>query len=728
MSTIRDVAKAAKVSISTVSNILNNRVNVSDEKYNRVMQAISDLKYSPNFLASNLRTNKFRLVAIVLPELTCINQGTVSAILDTLAEKNYECIICLTHHNPFEETNTLDRLLVMGVAGILLCTCNADNHELFGRTIAQGMPLVFFDSYSEGTEYTTVLYDNRVVCRRLSESILSRHPGKRVPIVTGPQTYLNERDCVLGYREGGLKGETIVVRPTAELAFIDFWNAVSRSSNWPDAAAATNPEIAWAIRRAGAFMGSDIPIFSPTGSDSDGVYTASRNPLLLGQTAAAMLLQYIDSPTFFENRRTVIKSEPITPPHVEPISAKPCKLKALLFDGPTSNALTKTFDAFYRRTGIQVEYELLPYSSLYDRIVVGNSDEDVFMIDYQWLDRLGNDRTLASLDPYLHEGFLNRYSPDILSLFIQPAGTMPDAPRIYTVPVVVNVQLLFYRKDLFNNPAIKRQYYQKFGIELSLPRTWRDFEILAGFFTREQNHESPVPYGTTLQGMDPIFLAEEFFPRQWAFKGRMLSSSGRIILDSIENERALANLKTVWECTPKQEHQEDWSIEARRLIDGNIAMQFTFSTHVPSATSNIMESINLGNIGITDAPGNRPMLGGWYLGINKRSQYPSDAAALISWLAGERNALEHTLLGAFIPRTSVFENIRCRRLFPWIELLQKNIPVAGKREILTGENGPIDNREIDQLLYDAIKKTFTGTTPKQALTTAQEMLKELLSR
>jgi len=731
MATIKDVAELAGVSISTVSNILNNRANVSEDKYQRVMKVINDLKYNPNFLASNLKTNKSRLVAIVLPELTDINRQVISVIFDTLAAHNYICITRLTHHNPIEENNALEELMLIGISGILLYTCNAGNHELFTRILNQKIPLVFFDSYPEGADYTSVLYDNRTLCRRLAEQIQKQHKGQPLAFVVGPQTYLNERDCLMGLKEGGLEGETIIVRLTSDLAFIDFWDAFINVSAQPAVIIATCPETAAAVRRASALTGTDITIYTLGGDAGTDGYMIPRNSLSLGCKAAELLMECIDSPVFFEQRRIVVKStvEHCLQPYTVPARTESLPVKMLLFDGPTATALVKTFEAFYQRSGIKVEYERLDYSSLYERIAAGTDDADIFMLDYQWLDRLCNERFLTPLDPYFNDGFFDDYPPEILSLFYsQTDQASVTAARVYTLPVVVNVQLLFYRKDLFNDPMVKRQYYRRYGIELIPPRTWRDFEITSRFFTREFNPESPVLYGTTLQGMDPIFMAEEFFPRQWAYKGRILSSSGRVILDSTENERALTNLKAVWECTPKPERQVDWPIEARRLIDGDIAMQFTFSTHVPSTTSRTPGSINLGSIGIADAPGRQPMLGGWYLGVNHNSSFPAESASLINWLAGGEHALDHTMLGAFIPRTAVFENIRCRQLFPWIEFLQESIPFAGKREVLMGKSGSIDHSAVNRLLYDAIKKNFAGMAPGQALNEAQSDLEELLSK
>jgi LacI family transcriptional regulator len=62
MATIKDVAKLANVSVSTVSLMLNGKKNISEEKYNRIIEAIEQLKYRPNYIAPNLKKQKAHII------------------------------------------------------------------------------------------------------------------------------------------------------------------------------------------------------------------------------------------------------------------------------------------------------------------------------------------------------------------------------------------------------------------------------------------------------------------------------------------------------------------------------------------------------------------------------------------------------------------------------------------------------------------------------------------
>lgn len=62
MSNIRDIAKEAGVSVTTVSRVINNHPYVTEEKRNKVMQTMKTLNYIPNHLAVNLSRGKIRVI------------------------------------------------------------------------------------------------------------------------------------------------------------------------------------------------------------------------------------------------------------------------------------------------------------------------------------------------------------------------------------------------------------------------------------------------------------------------------------------------------------------------------------------------------------------------------------------------------------------------------------------------------------------------------------------
>ena len=72
MITIKDVAKKAGVSISTVSNVINGKGAIGTEKYKRVKAAMEELDYHPSFIAQNLRNNRSHLIGVIYRRWTSL--------------------------------------------------------------------------------------------------------------------------------------------------------------------------------------------------------------------------------------------------------------------------------------------------------------------------------------------------------------------------------------------------------------------------------------------------------------------------------------------------------------------------------------------------------------------------------------------------------------------------------------------------------------------------------
>ena len=68
MSTIRDVAQAAGVSITTVSHVVNGTRRVSDELAQRVTESMDELNYRPNIVARSLRLGQTKTLGLIVPD------------------------------------------------------------------------------------------------------------------------------------------------------------------------------------------------------------------------------------------------------------------------------------------------------------------------------------------------------------------------------------------------------------------------------------------------------------------------------------------------------------------------------------------------------------------------------------------------------------------------------------------------------------------------------------
>ena len=114
--TIYEVAKAAKVSLATVSRVINNKGNVTEDTKRRVEEAIEKLGYKPSSLAQGLATSKTTNIAIILPAANYVYISyMLSGMIDVGRIYGYRCTVFTSDSNETSEdlVNALLHLDVM---------------------------------------------------------------------------------------------------------------------------------------------------------------------------------------------------------------------------------------------------------------------------------------------------------------------------------------------------------------------------------------------------------------------------------------------------------------------------------------------------------------------------------------------------------------------------------------------------------------------------------------
>ena len=131
MSTIKDVARLAGVSVSTVSRYLNNHPYISGDKKARIQKAMSDLDYAQNPTATLLRSKKSNFIGVLVSR---ISNPFFTALVDTIEQSaraiNYNIIMMQTHDDKSAETRMLDLLKQGVLAGVIMCAIESDISEI----------------------------------------------------------------------------------------------------------------------------------------------------------------------------------------------------------------------------------------------------------------------------------------------------------------------------------------------------------------------------------------------------------------------------------------------------------------------------------------------------------------------------------------------------------------------------------------------------------------------
>jgi DNA-binding LacI/PurR family transcriptional regulator len=204
MGTIGDVARAAGVSVGTVSNVLNGRVDrMSADTRRKVQAAIESLGYVPNRVARHLKTGHASLFGLLVPSVANPMWGVIAREIETAAQERhgYRVLLGNTYRDARKETSFFDDLQAHGVRGVVVVSSLADESHLesAGR---RGMVVVSYDRRAiapaqSGIDHVSV--DN-VLAARIAANHLIGHGHRRLAFVTAAGDTMSRRDKIAGFR------------------------------------------------------------------------------------------------------------------------------------------------------------------------------------------------------------------------------------------------------------------------------------------------------------------------------------------------------------------------------------------------------------------------------------------------------------------------------------------------------------------------------------------------
>ncbi|RPI93605.1 MAG: LacI family transcriptional regulator [Chloroflexi bacterium] len=129
--TMSDVARQARVSLMTVSRVINNKGDVSNETRQRVLEIISSLGYRPSAIARSLATKETSTIGLVVPDVSNAFFAEVTQGVERLAySKGYHVFLCNTEEDPQRELAVIQSLEEKRVDGLILCSSRLEEEKL----------------------------------------------------------------------------------------------------------------------------------------------------------------------------------------------------------------------------------------------------------------------------------------------------------------------------------------------------------------------------------------------------------------------------------------------------------------------------------------------------------------------------------------------------------------------------------------------------------------------
>lgn len=148
MATIKDVAKKAGVSVTTVSRVLNNTAPVNEKTREMILKAIEELAYTPSVMAQGMRTKKTRTIGVIIPDyMNPFYFELFKHIEEEAKKEGYHVIVASVDEDNSSEVSHINDLLSRSIDGIIICTYKGDKETVdYLLRLSKKMPVVFMDN------------------------------------------------------------------------------------------------------------------------------------------------------------------------------------------------------------------------------------------------------------------------------------------------------------------------------------------------------------------------------------------------------------------------------------------------------------------------------------------------------------------------------------------------------------------------------------------------------
>jgi DNA-binding LacI/PurR family transcriptional regulator len=215
---IKDIAKAAGVSHSTVSRALSDSPLVSDETKARIQRLAQEMGYSPNTLARSLVTRQTYTIGVVVTTIADpFVAEVVQGIEATAHDYNYTVILCSSGAQPEREIAAVEMLRSKRVDGVIVTSSRIG--ALYLEHLERiGAPIVLINNHNESSgRYTfTITVDNRHGGYLATEHLVQLG-HRRIAYVTAPADHSSDLDRMAGYRQaliaGGIEPDPALIVP-----------------------------------------------------------------------------------------------------------------------------------------------------------------------------------------------------------------------------------------------------------------------------------------------------------------------------------------------------------------------------------------------------------------------------------------------------------------------------------------------------------------------------------
>lgn len=200
--TLKDVAAYVGVHPSTVSRVLRGKENlkISAKTHEKIIKAVKELNYIPDFTARALRMKKSFTIGLVVPDILNPYFARIARRIEQLGfEKRYTVIVCNTDEDQEKEILYLNQLISRGVDGIILAPVQ-DSDDHIKDLVVKKIPFVLIDRIFDGIDVDSVITNNaESVVKAMAHLVKLGHT--KIAFLRGQKNIYTIKNRLIGYKQ-----------------------------------------------------------------------------------------------------------------------------------------------------------------------------------------------------------------------------------------------------------------------------------------------------------------------------------------------------------------------------------------------------------------------------------------------------------------------------------------------------------------------------------------------
>ncbi len=197
---LRDIAEALDVSVSTVSRALKNHPDISEETCRKVQEYARRVHYRPNAMALGLKQQRSQTIGVIVPEIVHhFFSSVISGVEDLAYGSGYRVMICQSNEDYLREVINVQALADHRVDGLLVSISKSTlDQQHFRQVLDQGVPIVFMDRISREIPSDRVITNDYEGARMVVSHLLGQG-RRRIAHLAGPQHLCVGKERYQGY-------------------------------------------------------------------------------------------------------------------------------------------------------------------------------------------------------------------------------------------------------------------------------------------------------------------------------------------------------------------------------------------------------------------------------------------------------------------------------------------------------------------------------------------------